>query len=141
MTGKLSELIQTLREAPDPAVRAAAAGALAGFWDFEVVQALAEALRADPSPAVRWAAAYALGRIGMPEAVEALAGAFRSDVWYVRVAAAFALSLRDPKTVRVLEEAFWRAWTVVAEALAELVRNEPPDPGPGFGPRGPDVTA
>ena len=101
-------LLETLRDAPDPAVQAFAALTLAQCGRAAAVPALIAAL-ADPEKVVRTAASRALAGIG-PEAVPALIGALGDRSWVVRYRAAEALGgIRDPR---------------VAPALAELLEDE-----------------
>jgi HEAT repeat protein len=94
-------LLETLRKAPDPTVRAFAALTLAQCGRPAVVPALIAAL-ADPEKVVRTAAARALAGIG-PEAVPALIGALGDPSWVVRYRAAEALSeIRDPRVAPAL---------------------------------------
>lgn len=89
-------LIETLREGPDPAIRAFSALTLAQCNRPVVVPALIAAL-ADPEKVVRGAVTRALAGLG-PEAVPALIAALGDPSWVVRYRAAEALGgIRDPR--------------------------------------------
>lgn len=94
-------LLETLREEPDPAVRAFAALTLAQCGRPAALSALIAAL-ADPEKVVRTAAARALTGIG-EEAVPPLIGALGDPSWVVRYRAAEALGrIRDPRVAPAL---------------------------------------
>jgi HEAT repeat protein len=94
-------LLETLREGPDPAVRAFAALTLAQCGRPAAVPALIAAL-ADPEKVVRTAAGRALSGLG-PEAVPALIAALGDPSWVVRYRAAEALGgIRDPRVAPAL---------------------------------------
>ncbi len=89
-------LLDTLREGPDPAIRAFAALTLAQCNRPVAVPALIAAL-ADLDKVVRAAVARALAGLG-PEAVPALIAALGDPSWVVRYRAAEALGgIRDPR--------------------------------------------
>src|SRR5262245_7752204 len=102
-TGSLAErrLPQLLRQDPDPAVRAAAATALAAthtLWGLDdAIPALA-----DPDPQVRSAAAQALGALGAP-AIPTLETVARSQPDAAR-GAITALALAGPQGVAVVRQ-------------------------------------
>jgi HEAT repeat protein len=94
-------LLEALREAPDPAVRAYAALTLAQCGRPAAVPALIAAL-ADPDKVVRTAASRALSGIG-PGAVPALIGVLGSPSWVQRYRGAEALGgIRDPRVAPAL---------------------------------------
>jgi HEAT repeat protein len=94
-------LLEVLREAPDPAVRAFAALTLAQCDRPVAVPALIVAL-ADSNKVVRTAAARALSGLGA-EAVPALIAALEDPSWVVRYRAAEALGgIRDPRVAPAL---------------------------------------
>lgn len=94
-------LLESLRGAPDPAVRAFSALTLAQSGRAVAVPALIGALK-DPEKVVRRAAAGALARLG-PAAVPALIAALGDPSWVVRYRAAEALGgIRDPGVVPAL---------------------------------------
>ena len=94
-------LLETLREGPDPAIRAFAALTLAQCNRPVAVPALIAAL-ADPDKVVRAAVARALAGLG-PEAVPALIAALDDPSWVVRYRAAEALGgVRDPRVTPAL---------------------------------------
>lgn len=94
-------LLETLREAPDPAVRAFSALTLARCGRPAVVPALIAAL-ADPDKVVRAAAARALSGLGSA-AVPALIAALDDPSWVVRYRVAEALGgIGDPRVVPAL---------------------------------------
>lgn len=75
----------------DPEIRVAAAKALGGMQDPEVVPALVKALR-DESWEVRSMAAKSLGRLHEPSTIPALDRVLADRAWWVRYNAAFALT-------------------------------------------------
>lgn len=94
-------LLETLRDGPDPAVRAFAALTLAQCGRPVAVPALIAAL-ADPEKVVRTAAGRALAGLG-PEAVPALIAALSDPSWVVRYRAAEALGgIHDPRVAPAL---------------------------------------
>jgi HEAT repeat protein len=94
-------LLESLREAPDPAVRAFSALTLAQCGRPVAVPALIAAL-ADPEKVVRAAAARGLANLG-PGAVPSLIEALGDPSWIVRYRAAEALGrTRDPRVVPAL---------------------------------------
>ena len=94
-------ILETLRDAPDPAVRGFAALTLAQCGRSSVMPALIAAL-ADPDKLVRVATARALASIG-PEAVPSLIVALSDPSWVVRYRAAEALGgIRDPRVSSAL---------------------------------------
>jgi HEAT repeat protein len=90
----LPAIAAVLRRDPDPALRAEAARALAGWGEGEVVDALAEALRDQPE--VREAAALALAELKDAQAGARLLSHARHDDAFVRAAA-----LRGLKELRL----------------------------------------
>jgi HEAT repeat protein len=94
-------LLESLREAPDPSVRAFSALTLARCGRVSVVPALIDAFK-DPDKVVRAAASRALAALG-PAAVPALFAALDDPSWIVRYRAAEALGgIRDPRVVPAL---------------------------------------
>jgi HEAT repeat protein len=134
-----SPLVNVLREDAAPAVRAAAARALASLGNERRATAppLFEALF-DPSEAVRHAAAQALSTLKLTvEDIPALEGALRSEDIYVRAFAAWrlgnfreeageavpalALALEQPKTFVAVSAALARIGPAATEAVPALV--------------------
>jgi HEAT repeat protein len=97
----VAPLLEALRDAPDPAVRAFAALTLAQSGRPVAVPALIAAF-ADPDKVVRAAAGRALSGLG-PGAVPALIAVLDDPSWVVRYRAAEALGMiRDPRVAPVL---------------------------------------
>ncbi|MEU7602416.1 HEAT repeat domain-containing protein [Streptomyces sp. NPDC040724] len=101
-TGGAAEALRVLAGDPEPAVRAAAAGALGRreMWSGEDRELLVS-LFGDPDPQVRSTASYAVasGRDRSPAATEALFGLLAADEQVLRLHGAFGLALRDdPRT-------------------------------------------
>ena len=94
-------LLDTLREGPDPTIRAFSALTLAQCNRPAVIPALVAAL-ADPQKVVRGAAARALAGLGA-EAVPALIASLGAPSWVVRYRAAEALGrIPDPRVTPAL---------------------------------------
>lgn len=95
-------LIKALNYDRDPAIRAAAAQALAAFPSADVQKALREILT-DPAPEVRQAAVRSLAAVGKFQATEALIAALADEDDAVAQEAAMSLAtIKDPRAVSPL---------------------------------------
>lgn len=113
-------LISTLTNDEIAMARGYAACALGNLKAQEAVTTLMKSLLRDESGGVRWSAATALGQIGDKEATSALLSALKDKEQTVRVAAAGALYLLEPKDgfLQIViqgskaEDYLVRSWTI-----------------------------